>query len=290
MEISKRINLSVYDQFLACPICGSKEDVSKFSSEFLECNKCDFIFYLEKKEDKISNRFRYNDEYWKVELVSARERAWGISIARAAEVVLLAQRNVAKFLDIGTGAGDFLNAIQHFLPGKDITFIGVEKFPPPKEFCSKNPGFRHGWIDIFKEQEFDAGICIEVLEHLSVKQVDDLFKELYKKSKDNAIYLFNTGLTDYVRDEDLAYLDPISRGHISIWSVKAITLLVAKYGWQIYEIPNRKWAFIAEKSKVRDTNIISRIWSPLQSNQNSLKGVNNSNLLEILARDGLNAN
>ncbi len=272
-----------------CLICSSSSYLVSFNEEFAECKECDFIFWKKGLPEGSSNPSRYDEKYWNVELESALDRAWGVAVARASEVILLAKRPVVKFLDIGTGSGHFLDAMNHFLPNRDITFVGVEKYPPVVEHRSKNSGYTHGWLDMFLDQEFDAGICIEVIEHLTVNQVNDLFRLLSLKSKEGAIFLFNTGLTAYVKDEDPGYLDPLVRGHISIWSVKAISRLVSKYGWQIYEIPNRKWAFIAEKSNLREENLISRIWNPLHQNLASLEGVNQSNLLQILGRDGLRA-
>jgi hypothetical protein len=272
-----------------CSICTSNNHVVWFNQEFAECKECDFIFWIQTTRDVITTPSNYDETYWNMELESAHDRAWGIAVARAAEVILLAKRPILKFIDIGTGSGDFLDAMNHFLPNKDIAFIGIEKYPPVEEHRTKDPGYRFGWLDLFQDYEFDAGICIEVLEHLTVNQVQDLFRLLSLKSNPDSIFLFNTGLTAYVKDEDPSYLDPLVRGHINIWSVKAIAKLVSKYGWQIYEIPNRNWAFVAEKSSLRDENLISRIWNPVQQNLAALKGINQSNLLQILGRDGLRA-
>ena len=272
-----------------CQICKSSKHINWFDEEFLECKQCDFIFWSKDNSEEVSTSTSYGENYWNAELASAHDRAWGVSVARAAEVVLLAKIPIKKFLDIGTGSGDFLDAMNYFLPNKDIVFVGIEKYPPRKEFQSENKGYKQGWLDLLEENDFDGGIRIEVLEHLTVNQVEGLFDLLAQKSKDNSIFMFNTGLTDYVKDEDPGYLDPLIRGHVSIWSVKAIAKLVSRFGWQIYKIPNRKWAFLAEKSDFRDEDFISRIWNPLPQNLSALEGVEQSNLLHILGRDGLRA-
>lgn len=287
MGIFSKVQSSINRNLPNCSICGSNKSAAWFNQDFVECKDCDFIFWRKENLDVASTGSGYGDNYWNAELASAHERAWGVSVARAAEVVLLAKIPIDKFLDIGTGSGYFLEAMHHFLPNEDITFVGVEKYPPQVDQRSKNKGYIQGWLDLFEEEEFDGGICIEVLEHLTVVQVQDLFQLLSKKVKENSIFLFNTGLTDYVKEEDPNYLDPLIRGHISIWSVEAITRLVSKFGWQIYEMPNRKWAFLAEKSGVRDDDIFSRIWNPVPQNVNALKGVEQSNLLHIVGRDGL---
>jgi hypothetical protein len=48
----------------------------------------------------------------------------------------------------------FLEAMYHFLPNQDITFVGVEKYPLKVEQRSRNKGFVQGWLDLFEEEEF----------------------------------------------------------------------------------------------------------------------------------------
>jgi spermidine synthase len=80
----------------------------------------------------IESATNYQDLYWAKELLAAKSRASGVSIARAAEVFILARKQIKTFLDIGTGPGFFLDAILKYLPDSDATFLGVERFPPEK--------------------------------------------------------------------------------------------------------------------------------------------------------------
>src|SRR5258708_6747431 len=58
----------------------------------------------------------YAESYWADEMKSARERAYTVALSRAAEVFLLSRRPIARFLDVGSGPGLFLDAIATHLP------------------------------------------------------------------------------------------------------------------------------------------------------------------------------
>lgn len=231
----------------------------------------------------------YGESYWAEELAAAKERSFVVSLARAAEVFVLCTRVIDTFLDIGTGPGYFLDAVTKYLPDSTVNFLGVEMYPPDEKFRSTHSGYRVGWLKQFEDSSIDAGICIEVLEHLTPHQVRDLFQLLYLKASSSAAFIFNTGLTDYVKNEDMGYLDKAIRGHISIWSVKAIRELVGDLGWQVSPIPKRSWAFLAEKESNSEADFSSRIWVSLPENVNSLCGQSDSKLLYLLGRDSLRA-
>jgi hypothetical protein len=276
-----------------CPICLSLHEIKIYSTlptgHFNECLNCDYMFFssFNQKKTETSKLEAYQDLYWLEEISAAKERAFGISIARASEVFILSSIPIKTFLDIGTGPGYFLDAVNKYLPDSSITFLGVEKFPPGSEFQTKNPGFRTGWLEQFKDESIDGGICIEVIEHLSATEVLQLFNLLYVKSSKGATYIFNTGLTDYVRKEDSDYLDPEIRGHISIWSIRALKILLADTGWTFSPIRNRTWCFMVEKEIEIDVDLDTRIWRPLSKNIEALCGESNSKLLYLLGRDSL---
>jgi len=276
---------------MKCPICsGTKKLKSVDYSQakgYICCSKCDFIFWS--INNTLDSSHEYGAEYWQMELNSAYERSWGISIQRASEVFLLCRKKISTFVDIGTGAGYFLDAIDYYIPNSTVQFTGIELYPPALEFRSKHPGYAIGWLEKYENESIDAGICVEVLEHLTADQVASLFHDLYLKASNDAFFIFNTGLTNYVRNEDPDYLDPYTRGHISIWSTKAIRELLGDSGWKIHEFPHRSWAFIAEKSVNNQIDLDSRIWDINPQNLETLTGELKSNLLYLLARDGLRA-
>ncbi len=278
-----------------CPICLSLKNIDLFLpcniGNFFECRSCDFIFFFNDAAagSSIGNPINYEDLYWAEELLAAKNRAFGVSIARAAEVFILARKPIKNFLDIGTGPGFFLDAILKYLPDSDATFLGVEMFPPENQFQTTHPGYRTGWLDQFDDESLDGGICIEVLEHLSSSEVKDLFSLLFIKATNGATFMFNTGLTEYVKNEDMAYLDPTVRGHISLCPVNALRNLVSDVGWTFSPIPNRSWAFLAEKCPEAQVELSTRVWNPVPENVKAICGSSNSQLLYLLGRDSLRA-
>ena len=283
------------DNSVICSVCSYSKKVSVFltlnSGTYLECASCEFIFFVDSpsQQENLHTSASYSDTYWLEELAAAQDRAFGVSLARAAEVFILARRHIGTFLDIGTGPGLFLDAIDRYLPDSETTFLGVELFPPKPEFQTSHPGYRVGWLDQFEDDSIDGGMCIEVLEHLLPIQVKELFQLLHSKATNGATFIFNTGLVEYVKNEDPSYLDPVKRGHISIWSVRAIEKLISDMGWNISSIPNRSWAFLAEKGTKSDEDLSDRIWKTLPENVAALSGKSHSKLLYLLGRDGLRA-
>jgi hypothetical protein len=88
----------------------------------------------------VRNSINYEATCWAEELLSAKPRAFGVSIAKAAEVFILAGKPIKAFLDIGTGLGLFLDGIFKYLPDTNETFLGVQIFPPEIEFQNNHPG------------------------------------------------------------------------------------------------------------------------------------------------------
>jgi hypothetical protein len=282
---------------LPCPICNEAKYVRRLRLkevvDFQECVNCDYFFFVppfEKPDEVHKLVSHYSERYWTKELSSARDRAFGISLARASEVFLLSRIPISNFVDIGTGPGYFLDAIDYYLPKSEVKFSGIEKYPPPAEYQTKSTGYRIGWLDLYKANPIDSGICIEVLEHLTSSEVYNLFLDLFQVSAYGALFLFNTALTDYVTKYDPGYLDPLVRGHISVWSITSIKKICEPIGWSVREIPNRNWSFVVEKREKSSEDLISRIWDPNQKNLQTLRGSLNSDVLFLLGRDGLRAN
>lgn len=91
MGISSNLQSSINRNLPDCSICGSNKSVAWFNEDFIECNDCDFIFWSKEVLNVTSTGSGYGENYWNAELASAHERAWGVSVARAAEVILLAK-------------------------------------------------------------------------------------------------------------------------------------------------------------------------------------------------------
>lgn len=217
---------------------------------YLACRRCGFIQLNPADMARIDAGeplVRYGDDYWGREMPAARERSHGIAVARAAEAILLSRRVVTRFLDIGTGAGFALDALAQALPATPIRLEGVELFPPPPAWRTRHPGYRIGRVADIPAGSVDAGMCIEVIEHLTPRMTRGLLAEVAAAAAPGACFVFNTGLAAFAREEDPGYIDPTGRGHIAIWTVAAIDHLARPLGLVARPIPGRSWCFLLDK-------------------------------------------
>ncbi len=86
---------------------------------------------------------------------------------------------------------------------------------------------------------FDAGVCIEVIEHLTPRMLSGIYLGLKKVSVEGSLWLFNTGMPEYVRHEDPGYLDPLGRGHVVSYSLKAAEAIFGPMGFATTALPKR---------------------------------------------------
>ena len=206
----------------------------------------------------------YSEAYWEHERIGAVERAAGVSLCLLAEAILYCRRPVRRCLDVGAGPGFLLREAQRLLDPDGEVFHGIEKFPPP--YAVACPNFHVG--DIHEvEGRFDAGVCIEVVEHLTPSMLDGLVHGLAQASEPGALWLFNTGMPDYVRNEDPAYLDPSRRGHIISWSLDGIRPCFERHGFAVRAMPARSFAFVVERLPAGEVDFAERIYAPLQENR-----------------------
>ena len=140
---------------------------------------------------------------------------------------------------------------------------------------------------------FQAGTCIEVIEHLTPRMVENLARDLAKCTVPGSIFLFNTGLTEFVKHEDPGYLDPDGRGHISIWSVTAARHIFSQYGFSVYPLRAKNWAFIVERNfpeqDIHSINMDERIWTHLKSNEAVLRDQVTTDVMYYLGMDAARA-
>jgi hypothetical protein len=272
-----------------CPVCSNK-DIKVFTQvkeyTYYQCASCELIFIswdILNKIDQGEGLIQYSENYWRDELYAARERSWGVALARVAELFLYARIPINKFIDIGSGPGYLLDSLQYQLPSSSEKFFANELFPPADEYCTTNKNYLRGNLLDFSHT-FDAGCCIEVIEHLTPSIVKSMFTDLAARSRENSIYLFNTGLVEYIINEDINYLDPFVRGHIVGWSIKGLRILLEPLGFKISQIPGKTWAFLAEYRPSHNfaTELIDRIWQALPENINALKDKKTGDLMYIL--------
>lgn len=254
-----------------CPVCNSGkssfyETIDGF--DYMQCGACGSLHIardvLEDIDAGKSTRI-YDAAYWQEELRAARERANGAALVRAGEAILYARRPVTRFLDVGTGPGYLLDRLGEQFPGRTNSFYGVELFPPQEH--STHPNYRVGEVAEL-DMTFDAGVCIEVIEHLTPQMLSRLAKGLAKVSAAGSLWLFNTGMPGYVLKEDRGYLDPLHRGHIVSYSLPGIAKIFEPHGFDVKAIPGKSYAFIVELKPVADVpDFAHRIYQPLAENK-----------------------
>ena len=264
---------------MKCIVCNNSESIffkNVDGVDYYECVVCDSIFadpHFINDVYLVSNT--YNDEYWASECAAARERSFGSSLNRVAEVFLYAREKIHRFIDIGTGPGYLLDALSILMPRYSEIFYGVELYPPPENLRSQHTNYCVGGLED-ESLKFDAGCCIEVIEHLAPNTLEDLIIWMASISNPGALYYFNSAQPSYVRNCDPGYLDPHVRGHICSYSLSALSKIFSKHGFTLITLPGRDWAFLVEFGAQDDasTNVdtlMNRVWNPVAGNADMLK-------------------
>ncbi|GEM_PF-472224 len=258
----------------SCSVCetGTSSFHARIDGyDYFRCAACGSLHIDHATLDRIdtgeSTRV-YDETYWNEELRSARERADGVSLVRAGEAILYARRPVERFLDVGTGPGYLLDALAGHFPAHPNMFHGVELFPPREH--STNPHYLIGDVGDLTGQ-FDAGTCIEVAEHLTPKMLQRLARGLAAISNPGTLWLFNTGMPEYVLEQDPGYLDPLRRGHIVSYGLRGIAHLFEPYGFRITPIPGKSYAWFAEFEPIETPGFDERVYRPLPENRKLLE-------------------
>lgn len=296
MQANKMPNRSRKTGSASCPLCGSASAAYTVIDDvdFYECRACDFIFAepeLLRLMDAGQPVRRYNEDYWNSELAAAKQRSYGSSLARVAEALLYCQIPVNRFIDIGSGPGFLLDALAAYLPSHRERFYGVEKFPPDAEDHTKHENYLRGDLREM-DMRFECGVCIEVIEHLTPAMAANLAGAMAVASVPGSLFLFNTGLTEFVRREDPGYLDPYGRGHITCWSVTSARKIFEKEGFAVYPLPGKTWAFLVERAPfhaARQATIRDRIWTALDENKRLLTDPQMGDVMYILGLESARA-
>jgi hypothetical protein len=211
----------------------------------------------------------YDESYWREELSAARSRCYGSSVARVAETLLYCRRPVQRFVDLSCGAGYLLDSLAEMMPESTDLFWGIEPFPPPEKFRSTHPQYKIGFVDQL-EGQFDAGICVEVIEHLTPRMLRGFAASLAMRAAPESLFFFNSGQPDYVLREDPGYLDPRHRGHIVSYSVDALQRIFGPEGFRVAALPGRAWACVMEFGGTQPMDadsMMTRVWTALPENR-----------------------
>lgn len=276
-----------------CPICpgGALQPLREVDGvAYTRCDGCGSILaergFLART--MAGEARSYDDSYWAKELKAARERGYGASLIRLAEVFLYARRPVRRFLDVSSGAGTLLDAVAELMPEIADTFWGIEPFPPPPEYRARHPQYRVGFLRDL-EGRFDGGTCIEVIEHLPPDVLKTMANELAAVSEPGALWYFNSAQPAFVLRDDPDYLDPHLRGHVASYSVEGLRHLFGAAGFTVHALPGREWAFLAEYGQhpPLDSNaLLDRIWSVLPENRAVLASARFGELLLAAGQEG----
>lgn len=259
-----------------CPVCNSQRSQAHFSVrdgyDYFACSDCESLYIdpqVLSKFDEGQTTREYDEDYWNSELRSARERSQAEGLVCSGEVIIYARRPVKRFLDIGSGPGYLLDELAAKYPLRQDTFHAVELFPPEER--STHPNYVVGDVATLTGK-FDAGVCIEVVEHLTPRMLDGLVAGLARVSNPNSAWFFNTGMPAYVRNQDPGYLDPKRRGHIVSYGIRALQKIFGSHGFRVSELPGKSFAFLAEyQPDFSPMPFDQRFYQQLPENQKLLK-------------------
>jgi Methyltransferase domain len=257
---------------MQCPICLHESALLRevHGVAYFKCLKCGSIFahpdFMAAVEAGAVENYR--DSYWEHEISAARERSFGAGVVRMAETLRMARIPIRRALDIGTGPGFLLDALAELAPSLAERVHGVELFPPPPEKRSRSPNYHVGSIADL-DGTFDAGVCIEVIEHLTPTLLTGMVRQLAGKSRPGALYFFNTAQPSFVETVDPGYLSPHHSGHLVSWSLAGARVIFERAGFNLIALPGRDWAFLAEFGPPRAVGLemlMDWLWRPVAEN------------------------
>jgi hypothetical protein len=266
---------------MPCPICEGEfvhtfrhyEDVLYF-----ECLNCECLFadpeFLKAVDDGTARN--YDSRYWEMEVSAARERSFGSSPSKVAELFLYSRIPIMRFVDVGSGPGYLLDSLSMLMPSSANDLYAVEMFPPPEGHRTTHPHYVQGRIGD-APGVFEAGTCIEVIEHLTPRMLDGLAQQLASKSIHGSLFYFGSAQPSFVKETDPNYLDPHRRGHIVSYSVQGVRKIFEPHGFNIIPLHGRDWAFLAEygaPKEVSADDLLDRIWHPVKENKIRLEDPN----------------
>jgi len=256
---------------------------------YFRCSTCGSLFahpdFL--AEIEAGGGAGYADNYWRSELAAARERCFGPAILRVAETIAYCRVPIRNFVDIGAGTGWLLDALAVLLPEVIDRFHALELYPPPLPHRTANPNYVIGTLGDL-QQPFDAGVCIEVIEHLTPAALRTLATQLAAVSRPGSLYLFNSGQPEFVEHEDPGYLDPHGRGHVVSYALAGAASIFAPAGFNVIALPGRAWAFLVEFGPGEPCDadaLIARLWHPVPENVTMLRSARFGELIRAAALD-----
>jgi len=227
-----------------CPICQSSASfaLTKDGCPYSQCDQCEFLFYRPERDDAAtSSRDFYDHGYWEMERAEALRREKEDGFIRALELLYLSPIRVETVLDFGCGLGVTVQMLREKL-GLDA--IGVDLSADFVETEYLHRCDLQTLAAKYPPGHFDAVYSIEVFEHLD--DPGSILSLLNGLVKPEGKLLINTGTREFLAkyDPELAYIDPLRRGHISIYSLKCFALLASMIGRKVEFLGARKYELI----------------------------------------------
>jgi len=227
-----------------CPLCSSPASFSlmKAGCAYFECRECEFLFHRPARNETAgSAQDFYDDAYWEMERGEAARREKEDCYLRALELLYLSAVPVANLLDFGCGLGITVRMLRESL---GLNAVGVDI---SADFVETDYLHRCDLTTLstrYPPAYFDAIYSIEVFEHLEDPR--QVLSSLSTLLKPDGKILINTGTREFLKqsDPELNYIDPLRRGHISIYSLKSLQELASAVGRTAEFLGDRKYEVI----------------------------------------------
>jgi SAM-dependent methyltransferase len=232
-----------------CPICkaASAYELTKDGCAYFECSACDFLFH---RPTGIENLRNYDRSYWESERTEALRREREDGFMRAVELLYLSAIPVENILDFGCGFGVTVTQLREELK---VNAVGVDPFGEFEESAFLHRMTLRELRAKYPQGFFDAIYSIEVFEHLESPK--EMLTELFYFLKPGGKLLINTGTREFLAKYDPAanYIDPLGRGHISIYSLKSFSALGSPLGFTARFLGERTYMVLLESREASES-------------------------------------
>jgi SAM-dependent methyltransferase len=167
---------------------------------------------------------------------------------RALELIYLSTIPIKTILDFGCGSGLTVGLLRDKL---GINAVGVDRFG---EFTNSDFLHKRTLKELrltYPRGHFDAIYSVEVFEHLESPR--QTMEALHYFLKPGGKLLINTGTQEFLAkyDPEAHYIDPLIRGHISIYSLESFSVLARAVGLKARFFGDRKYMVLLEEAVAR---------------------------------------
>jgi len=242
--------------FIACPICGSKENrVIKKNNGWpiVSCQGCSFKFSNIRVKEKIINSYyknrqkNYNNGINPNHLLFAGKRVFFETILKQMSKNFKKENSGVNFIEIGSGNGEFINFLNK------ETLWKVRGYEPCSDIKKKNI-ITADFLDAhIKSNSVDIIFSASVLEH--IYRPVDLFRKSYDALKRGGIFI-STGIPNY---KSLAnhlkfknFQSDCPPTHVNFFDRYSLIILLQKTGFKNIEIKTYGLTNKVAKKKIKN--------------------------------------